>query len=444
MDSPSYTHLNATVRRFIEAKKKNSLVLCWAFVVGIVAGFVSIMFELLVKVVVQWKTLLADAFGEPWLVSIVSSAVLVYVAIWLVRIFAPEAGGGGIHEIEGALDDLRPLRWKRVLPVKFVGSVFSLGSGLALGPEGPAVQMGGNLGQMIAEWFRVSKEEAHILIAAGAGAGLSAAFNAPLAGMLFVIEEMRPQFRYTFLSFQSVLIATATANIVALSFTGQVPILAMSMLSAPPLLSLWLFLLCGTLFGLFGVTFNFLFIRTLDLFSGLHRQLGNGTGLFIGAFIGFLWWIFPDAVGEGDDVIRRAFQSSIPSNALLMLFVVRSGTTMLSAGFGAPGGLFAPLLALGTLFGMWFGEVAHTWFPTLIASPITFAVAGMCALLSATVRTPLMSILLTVEITGNYTQILPLIVTCMTATLVAQGLGGKPIYTVLLQRTLEQANSQKA
>jgi len=127
-------------------------------------------------------------------ISIVSAGVLVSISLILVRRFAPEAGGSGIQEIEGALDGVRPLRWARVLCVKFGAGLLSLGSGMVMGREGPTVQMAGALGEMLRERFRLSADHGRILVAAGAGAGLTAAFNAPLAGMLFVIEEMRPHF----------------------------------------------------------------------------------------------------------------------------------------------------------------------------------------------------------------------------------------------------------
>ena len=166
------------------------------------------------------------------------------------------------------------------------------------------------------------------------------------------------------------------------------------------------------------------------------------TGLYVGAAIGLLVACFPGAVGGGYEIIPRALHESVPTTMLLVFFVVRFGTTMVSYGSGAPGGIFAPLLALATVFGMWSGHFAHAWFPGLIVHPQVFAVAGMGALFSATVRAPLTGIALTIEMTGNYSLILPLILTCMVAAIVAQGLGGRPIYTVLLKRTLDRAKEQ--
>ena len=124
--------------------------------------------------------------------SVGSAALLTSGALFLVRRFAPEAGGSGVQEIEGGLEGLRALRWQRVLPVKFVGGLLALGGGLVLGREGPIIQMGGNLGKMIADCRDLPPPVERTLVAAGAGAGLAAAFNAPLSGILLVIEEMRP------------------------------------------------------------------------------------------------------------------------------------------------------------------------------------------------------------------------------------------------------------
>ena len=139
-----------------------------------------------------------------------------------VRRFAPEAGGSGIPEIEGALEELRPVRWWRVIPVKFIGGMGTLGAGMVLGREGPTVQMGGNVGRMVLDVLRIRGAEArHTLLATGAAAGLSAAFNAPLAGILFIIEEMRPQFRYNLISIKAVFIGVIMSSVVFQLFNGR-------------------------------------------------------------------------------------------------------------------------------------------------------------------------------------------------------------------------------
>lgn len=415
----------------------------WALAVGILAGLVGGVFQIGLISTGHWREGLIDrAQSLPlvsWLLPTLFSAVVVYGAFLFVRRLAPEAGGSGVQEIEGSLDDLRPLRWRRVLPAKFFGGLCSLTGGLVLGREGPTIQMGGNIGSMIGEWLCLSKDERHTLVAAGAAAGLSAAFNAPLAGILFVVEEMRPQFKYNFLSIHSVLIAAAISDIVVRFLMGQAPDIPMAGVPPPALDSLWLFPILGAFFGIFGVIFNRLLVATLDFFSDLKGWAYATTGLYVGGAIGLLGTFFPYTVGGGYDVIPRSLEGSLAPTTLIVLFAARFGTTMVSYGCGAPGGIFAPMLALATLFGMWSGHFAHQWFPHLIAHPQIFAVAAMGALFSATVRAPLTGIALTIEMTNNYTLILPLILTCMVAAIVAQALGGRPIYTILLTRTLERS-----
>jgi CIC family chloride channel protein len=429
----------------MEAEGMRPMVLFfWAAVLGSLVGLVGGLFQLSVIAVDGWREELVASFGGGhvlwWLVPTVLSALAALAAIELVRRVAPEAGGSGVQEIEGALDDLRPLRWRRVLPVKFVGGLLSLGAGLVLGREGPTIQMGGNLGKMLADTFKLSQTDLHTLVAAGAGAGLSAAFNAPLAGILFVVEEMRPQFKYNFLSVHSVLIASAMADIVLRLLMGQDPDISLATLAPPPLESLWLFPILGAAFGFLGVLFNRLLVATLDFLSGLQGWNYRLIGLYVGGAAGLVGAFYPDFVGGGYHLIPRALELGIPTTLLLVLFVGRFGATMVSYGSGAPGGIFTPMLTLATLFGMWTGHFAHAAFPSLIDHPQIFALAGMGALFSATVRAPLTGIALTVEITGNYNVILPLILTCMVAAIVAQGLGGRPIYTVLLERTLKRGS----
>jgi len=445
-DSNSATHqrgMDKVKSKLSIAEKGSSIVLLWALIVGALTGFVGALFQLALAHIATLKEMLLRFLeftpGLPIIGSIVISGVMVYLTLLLIRRMAPETSGSGVQEIEGALEGLRPLRWARVIPIKFVGGLLSLGSGMVMGREGPTIQIGGNIGKMVSDVFKVSKIDAHALIAAGAGGGLSAAFNAPLAGILFVIEEMRPEFKYNFLTVQAVIIGSATADIVLRSLVGQELAIPMNMLSTPPLPSLLLFLIFGCIFGIFGFVFNRLLVRTLNFFTNLTGWPFTLTGLIVGGVVGALVWYFPDAIGGGYVVIPKALSGSIPVMMLLLLFFIRFGTTMVSYGSGSIGGIFAPMLALGTLFGMWFGHFAHFLLPELVVQPEVFAVAGMAALFCATVRAPLTGIALTIEMTGNYLMILPLILTCFTATIVAQGLGGQPIYTVLLKRTIDIA-----
>lgn len=426
-------------------------ILLLSVIVGLLAGLVGSFFEIGVHWVSEtrtdWLKQEVSSLLPLWLSAILVSAGLAFIGYYLVSRFAPEAAGSGIPEIEGAMDDIRPVRWWRVIPVKFFGGLGALGSGMVLGREGPTVQMGGNIGRMVSDIFRLKDPDGrHSLLACGAAGGLAAAFNAPLAGIMFVVEEMRPHFRYNLLSIKAVIISSVVATIVFRSISGQAAVITMPQYSAPDLDTLWLFLVLGLIFGIFGVTFNRLVTWSQDMFVLIHRNDRKRyliTGTIIGGIFGLLLLYLPELTGGGIQLIPGATTGDYSISLLLILFFARVATTLVCFGSGAPGGIFAPMLALGTLFGTFYGQLALQIDPSLNIDPGMFAIAGMGALFAATVRAPITGILLVIEMTNNYHLILPLIITTLGATIMAQLLGGQPIYTQLLHRTLKKAKLQQ-
>lgn len=424
-----------------------------AALVGLITGLVGVAFDRAVIAVSQLRSGMVERVGESVLLHAVTAfaaaAVLGAIGYYLVRRFAPEAGGSGIPEIEGALEGLRPVRWWRVLPVKFFGGMGALGSGMVLGREGPTVQIGGNIGGMCADMLRVrGAESRHTLLAAGAAAGLSAAFNAPLAGILFIIEEMRPQFRYNPVSIKAVFVGVIVSSVVFRLCNGDETIIQVGQLRNAPTVTLWLYLLLGTLFGAVGVAFNRLIFLMQDQFMQLHKgRLRRWVlcGSLLAGMCGLLGTVVPQAVGGGIALIPDFASGHYGIQTLFLLFALRMLVTVCCFASGAPGGIFAPMLTLGTLLGTCYGQLSHSWFPDWQLDPATFAVAGMGALFAASVRAPLTGIVLVLEMTDNYQLILPMIITCLGATLTAQFFGGKPLYSALLARTLaKQASAEPA
>ncbi len=301
--------------------------------------------------------------------------------------------------------------------------------------------MGGAIGAMVSNRLRLKPFFSHTLMAAGAGAGLSAAFGAPMAGILFVIEEMRPHFRYSFASMQCVIAAAVASDIVTKLIMGNNHEIPMKLISSPPVTSLWLFIIFGAFFGLIGILFNKFLVRLMDYFGNLKSKTYWINIIILGIIIGVMYKACPAFTGSGHDLILHALHSQIPAMFLFLLFIVRMGGTWICYGSGIPGGIFAPMLSLGTVFGMLFGHYTQLFFPSIITDPSIFAIAGMSALFTATVRAPLTGIVLVAELTMNYQIILPLILTCFTATIVAHLLGGKPIYETMLFRTLRLEGS---
>ncbi|WP_323934794.1 H(+)/Cl(-) exchange transporter ClcA [Aeromonas hydrophila] len=436
------------LRRIIHQDKMPLLVLLLAALVGTLAGLVCGLFESGVHWLAQQRVdLLAE---HPWwqlgLLGFGFSALLGCIGYFLTHTFAPEAGGSGIPEIEGAMDELRPVRWWRVLPVKFFGGICTLSSGMVLGREGPSVQIGGNLGKMVADIFRLPKEHGHALLAAGAAGGLAAAFNAPLAGILFVMEEMRPQFRYSFLAIKAVGISAIMATLMLQNMKGQGAVISLPHYDAPALRALWLFLFMGAAFGVLGFVFNKLVLACQDGYLALHQNKRHrfvAIGTLVAGTFGVLSLVAPAVTGGGTELIPHLMGGEYAMATLFLIFSIRLVATLVCFCSGAPGGVFAPTLALGTLFGVVFGHLFHAAFPELGIEPGAFAIAGMGALFAATVRAPITGIVLVTEMTDNYQLILPMMITTVGATLVAQWLGGRPIYSQILERTLRLAARQK-
>jgi len=433
-------------RFYLATQKLDVPVLWWSACVGILTGLIGGTFQILIHQILHQREMLAQSLqSSPWLYWTIPSlltAAMVSVSFWLMRNFAPETNGSGIPQIEGFLDGMQPLNWKRVIPIKFVGGLFSLGAGMINGFEGPAIQIGGGVGRMVGDWFRANQEQVRILVAAGAGAGLSTAFNAPLAGIILVSEEMNPSFTVWPLAYRAVMIACTFATIVVRLLRGQGSVVDLTKFNRVPLESLWFFVLLGIFFGIVGYFFNRYLFYCLDWFASLRGKAHRFVGLWVGLIIGLLSLAPIPITGGGDNAIFWAFNSQAPGYLLLFVFLVRFGLILFCYGSGVIGGIFQPMLAIATVASLGFAREIHYFFPEQLPEPAVMAIAGMGALVAATVRAPLTAILLTIEMTDNYLVILPLLITCLVATMVAHLLGGEPLYSVLLRRLCEKQAGQ--
>ncbi|MFY9822696.1 MAG: H(+)/Cl(-) exchange transporter ClcA, partial [Thermoanaerobaculia bacterium] len=362
---------------------------------------------------------------------LLASGLAAGLAQALVQRFAPEAAGSGIPHLKAVLHRLRGLRWQRVLPVKFASGLLAIGTGLALGREGPTVQMGGAVGQMSSRWLRVNPRERQALIAAGAGAGLAAAFNAPLAGVLFVLEELQGDFAPGVLT--ASFVASLVADLVTRFLFGQSPQFHITDLSAPPLASLPLFLLLGLVCGLLGVAFNRALLGGLNLFARTAQWPPGAAGFAVGVAIGGIGWFLPAALGGGAGLVEHALRGDFTIAMLAGLLALRFAMTMGSYGCGTAGGIFAPLLVIGAQAGVLTGLLCRPWLGAG-APTDALAVVGMAALFTAVVRAPLTGIVLLLEMTANYAFMLPLLAASFIAYGVANLLGDEPIYEALLER----------
>jgi CIC family chloride channel protein len=414
--------------------------LALACVTGVLTGIVGSCFHLLIDLLITWPHRLGEYIsGIELLISVALITMLCTVlAAFIVRRYAPEAGGSGVQEIEGAMEGLRVVRWRRILPVKFTMGVLSISSGLVLGREGPTIHIGASVGAAVNEFFKSSMPERRGLLAAGAAAGLACAFNAPLAAVLFIIEETHRQFPYTFRTYMGVIAAALLATVMTQIIGGTAPDLSMQSVD----LSLSMlpgFILLGGLLGLIGVGLNKSILWTSGMATRLQAHVPYLFPALIGLMIGGLSILMPLAVTGGDLVIRKLITGNPGLLLLLGLGCLRFLTMVGSYSSGVPGGIFAPILALATCAGLAFGGVIAIVFPQADNVQLAFAIAAMGGLFTASVRAPIVGVVLTLELTGSYGLTMPLLATCLAANLTAQWIGGQPIYEQLLDRTLQQA-----
>jgi CIC family chloride channel protein len=357
------------------------------------------------------------------------------VAAWLVRRFSPHASGSGIPHVEAVLkQELPPARFL-LIPVKFLGGLLAIGSGLALGREGPSVQMGASIAHLLGQAFRRNGPDCLVLLAAGAGAGLATAFNAPIAGAVFVLEELVRRFdtRITI----ATLGASAGAIAVSRVLLGDAPDFHVGPLPYPGFATVPLHLLLGVLAGLLGVAYNRTILGALSGTERLRRWPVELRAALIGAAVGLIAWFAPGLVGGGDALTQRTLAGTETLLFIALVFLLRFGLGAVSYAARAPGGLFAPMLVLGAQSGLLFGILCDRWLPSFTPGATAFAVAGMAAFFTAVVRSPVTGIILVTEMTGSFTLLLPMLSACFAAMLVPTLLGEAPIYDSLRESTLQ-------
>jgi CIC family chloride channel protein len=406
-----------------------------ALVVGAISGIVGAIFRILLKQADRLRDLLIVWAHRQQttglLLVLVMCASAAALAAWLVRRYSPLATGSGIPHVEAVLHGQLPQAPFRLIPVKFFGGLLAIGSGLALGREGPSVQMGASLAHFVGRIFGRTWPDCRALVAAGAGAGLATAFNAPIAGAIFVLEELVQQFEHRIAI--TALGASATAIAVARVLLGDIPDFHGNALSYAAAGTRPLYYVLGAVGGLLAVAYNRTLLAVIDRLSRLPAELRAGL---VGLAVGVLAWFAPDLVGGGDAITQRTLAGGVALTVVPVAFMVRFVLGTISYAAGTPGGLFAPLLVLGAQLGLLFGGGCRLLLPDLGIEPEGFAVVGMAAFFTGVVRAPVTGIVLVIEMTASVSMLLPMICACFVAMLTSTLLRDPPIYDSLRQRTL--------
>ncbi len=415
--------------------------LLWvAALAGVAVGLVGGSFHwMLVHGTKGLASLLADwrlhgVFGLPgWLGAVLIAAVSVGLARWLIR-FAPIASGSGVQHVEAVMrGDATPAPFK-VLPVKFFGGLLSMIPGMALGREGPTIQMAAVIGTQCGRLFGLSRDDKFLLYTAVAGSGLSVAFNAPLAGAAFVIEEVAR--RVTLRRALVTLVAVATAIAVYRAYFGNLVEFKVGDFLPTDLTTMLLYAFFGCWMGALGVMYNRAVLLGLNLFNNIAPRIAPEIkAAFIGGAVGALGYYEPLWVGSGEMQTQAILLGQFSIATLLVLGLIRWSLAPICYSAGTPGGLFSPLLLMGATVGALFATGVNFIVPIDYATNTTaFALVGMAALFTAIVRAPLTGVLLIVEMSGNVSLIPPLLIASVASAFVATLMGGEPIYDSLRAR----------
>lgn len=402
---------------------------------GVVVGFLGGGFRRILFDAGHWRDSLVS-WGHhwpavAWLLPVAMVAACAAAARWVVRLI-PVATGSGIQDVEAVWrGDARFPPWS-VLPAKFVGGILAIGSGLALGREGPTVHMGAVVGSEAGRRVGLDAEDRRVLQAALGGAGLAVAFNAPLGGSLFVFEEVARSFRLRLVL--ATLIGSSVAIACSRVLLGDHPNFLVGAISTPPGWVLVVYLVFGAVTGLLGVAYNRLVLAGLDLFARPLPWAPEARAALVGGVVGLVLWVQPLAVGGGDVLVQRVLQGGMGLTVLLAYLAVRFLVGPWSYSAGTPGGLFAPLLAVGAVWGALVQGVLQPAVPALGAHAGTMAIVGMATFFAAVVRAPFTGIALIVEMTATTTLLVPMLAACFAAVLVATAVGNAPIYDSLRNR----------
>ena len=406
-------------------------------IVGICVGVVISLFRFLIEELSLVIVQLYLFFQRQPLWLIPWGIFSIFLALFIGRLVKsePNIKGSGIPQVEGQLQGVIEVHWFSVLWKKFIGGVLSIGSGLFLGREGPSIQLGAVVAQGVSETFKSSKAESKILTSSGASAGLAAAFNAPIAGLLFVLEEVYHSFSP--LVWLTAFSASITANFISLNIFGLQPVLFIGTIEALPLRYYWTLPLLGIILGSLGRFYQIVLLQLPKWYSKLPFIPPYYYGVVPFLCVIPIAFFFPRVLGGGHQIVLALAENRLPLLLLLGLFVLRFVFSMVSYGSNLPGGIFLPILTIGAIIGTIYG-VFMTEVLNLDAIFIkNFLVVSMAGYFAAIGKAPLTAIVLVTEMVGNFSHLMSIGVVVLVSYIVNDFLGGHPIYEVLLERLVK-------
>jgi CIC family chloride channel protein len=406
-------------------EREEQIFLLLSLVIGALTGAAVVAFIVLTE---RLGMRLYPAGGAAWRRVLVPVAGSLAMGFLLYRYF-PNARGSGVPQTKAALFAGDGFISLRTVLGKFFCTAATLASGIPLGREGPSVQVGAGIGSVLGRWLGLRPERVKALIPVGAAAAIAAAFNTPMAAVLFALEEVMGDLNAPILG--AVVVASATSWAVLRLLLGNNPLFQVPQYTLVHPLELGIYALLGIIGGFLSVAFTRLLLEMRKFFLRLPKKTRWVHPVAGGVLVGLMGWFVPQVLGVGYTYVGSALNGSMALKLLLLLVVLKLFGVTVSYASGNAGGIFGPALFLGAMLGGAIGSVAHSLLPGYTATPGAYALVGMGALFAGIVRAPMTSVLMIFEMTRDYTVIVPLMIANLTSFFISSRFQKQPIYEAL-------------
>lgn len=417
-----------------------SKIILQAVMVGLISGLLVVFFKVSINKLFEFIQNFISQFdlSHKLLISPLITTLGGLISGVLVFKFAPETKGSGIPFVKMVMARMGNITRVRTIVVKFLAGVAGIGTGLSLGREGPSVQLGAGAGALVGKIFKMKGTDQGKLIAAGAGSAIGATFNAPIAGTIFVLEELVNKFSASLLF--PVLVATVTASSVARHFLGNNPSFTIPYITHDlSFEGISVCIILGIVAGFLGVAFAKIIYKNNEFFEKMDKIPNWLKPAIAGFGIGVIGIFIPYVLGSGNLSVDLLLQHKLALSVVVLVFAVKFFVTPFCFGSGAAGGIFLPMLMLGSFLGYIVASIFNMF--GFHVDVVVMAMIGMGAFLASVARTPITAVVMVFEMTAGYTHILPIMLSAAIADLIAEKLNHRPIYASLI---VNQVKSQEA
>jgi len=402
-----------------------------SFFTGIIGGFIAIAYRQVLEIIETTRLRIFTEREPATMLLWVFAALLFAILVEYMVKKEPLISGSGIPQIKAYLINQAHQQPIKGLFLKFSGGAMGIFNGLSLGREGPSIQLGGLAGQFLGERFGQTELEKRTLVSAGASVGLAAAFNAPLAGVLFALEELYRNFSP--LIILACTLSAVTGTLITNVIYGFRPVFPIFINTAFPLKHYWHLVVLGIVCGIIGALFNTMLIS----FSRAYKRIKIGKVLIPTLIALVLMFFFPIVLGGGHRLIEELLTGHQTLLMLLVILLVKMFFTFASYGTGIPGGIFLPMLSIGALLGAIYYSCAGLLSGFDASLEQAFILFGMVGLFTAIVKAPVTGIVLLVEMSRSVPSMLPLAVVAFSAYLTTEIVKSEPVYEILLKNMLK-------